>query len=190
MSSISINKFVTAHDDMLGKTRTAISGASQTSLAQIRDTGFILEWFSGSQDDFMQITIQVPHSRKLGSALDSLHIHYVLTTAPLAAEEVWFDYAYAWVQPGAAVPALSGWTANTAKLIFTGTEGANYYGIFSIVSNIAAPVGEGYGGMILLKITRNAFGSPSDTYSGDVGILDIDAHTVKDRVGSTNEASD
>lgn len=179
-----------AHDDMLGKLRTAVTGASQTTVAQVRDTGFLLEWFAGNADDFQQLTIQVPHWRKLGSPLDSLHIHYVLTTAPNAAETVFLDYAYAWISPGQAVPALTGWTANTATLTFTGSEGANFYGVFSIVTNVAAPANEGYGGIIMMKITRNAFGSPSDTYAGDFGILDVDAHSIKDRMGSAFEVTD
>jgi len=184
------DRFAVGHDDMLGKTRTAISGASLTVLAQIRDTGFILEWLAGNADDFQQILIQVPHWRKMGTPLDSLHLHYLTSTAPNAGETVFLDYAYTWLRVGDTCPALADWTADTHIHTFAGTEGANYYGMMLIATNVPPPENEGYGGMILLKLTRNAFGAGSDTYTGDIGILDIDAHSQKDRLGSYNEASD
>jgi len=190
MSSIDMHR-APGHDDMLGRVRTAITGAVQATIAQIRDTGFLLEWLMPNADDYEQVTIQVPHRRKIGSLLDSLHIHYVLDdTAPNEGEEVWIDYAYCWISPGEAVPAIVDWSDGSAVLTFDGTEGAHYYNVFSIETLISPPEDEGYGGMILLKMIRNSTGTPSDTYPGAFGVIDVDAHTPVDRLGSFYEFSD
>lgn len=183
-------RFVATHDDMIGFMRTAVTGASQTTPAQIRDTGFILEWLMNNADDYHQLLIQVPHWRKLGSQADSLHLHYMADLAPLAGDTAFFDYAYCWISPGSNCPALTGWQAGTSVLTFAGNEGAWFYDIFPITAPVTPPPGEGYGGLILLKMIRNATGTPSDTYAGNIGIFALDAHSPKDRMGSKNEASD
>lgn len=175
------------HDDMLGEVRSGITGATSWQLAQINDTGFILGWLRNNSNDFFQVKIQVPHRRNLGTALDSIHIHYILEIASSPAEQVVFSGSYAWMQPGAAVPNNAGWTAfSGAGLTLTlGARDAYYYGLHSIQTNIAAPANEGYGGILLIKITRG-----NGSYAGRLGVLDCDAHSQMNRIGSINEASD
>ena len=181
------DRFAVAHDDMLGEVRSAISGATQWTQAQINDTGFILGWLLNNSNDFFQVKIQMSHRRNLGTALDSVHIHYLLENSATAGETIVWSGAYAWIQPGSVIPANSGWTAfSGAGLTQTlPTAAAYYYGLHSIQANIAAPANEGYGGMLLIKITRG-----NGTHGGRVGILDCDAHSQMNRLGSYNEATD
>lgn len=44
---------------------------------------------------------------------------------------------------------------------------------------------EGHGGMLLIRITRTG-----GTYTGKLGVLDCDAHTIIDRKGSATEYTD
>jgi hypothetical protein len=64
-------------------------------------------------------------------------------------------------------------------------KNAGYYSIHTVQAAITAPTNEGYGGMLLIEITRG-----NGTYTGELFILDVDAHTIIDRQGSTTELSD
>lgn len=175
-----------AHDDMLGILSTGITGANQWNVKNINDTLYPIPFLRDNSSDFACIRIQSPHWRKQGVVLDSIHIHYVLDSAPGAGETAIFDVYYTWCYPGQAIPALTGWSlAETVTQTFAGTEPAWYYGLFSFVTNIPAPTTEGYGLYLLCRIVRG-----NGTFAGEIGILDIDAHAQKDRLGSINEASD
>lgn len=175
------------HDDMLGEVRSSIAGATVWDIAQINDTGFFIGWLKNNSSDFFQVKVQVPHRRNLGTALDSIHIHYILGAASSPGQTIVFSGSYTWIQPGDVVPANTAWTAfSGAGLTLTlGARDAFYYGLHSIQSNIAAPSNEGYGGILLVKISRG-----NGTFTGTFGVLDCDAHSQMNRIGSINEASD
>ena len=170
---------------MLGQIRSAISGGTQWTTAQINDTGFILGWLLNNSTDFFQVTIQVPHTRKLGSVLDSIHVHFVLESAGTLNETIVWTPSYTWVKVGDSIPANASWTSLGTVTQTLATTAAYYYGLFSFGTNIAPPASEGYGGMILFKVTRG-----NGTHTGRIGILDCDAHSLMDRMGSLNESTD
>ena len=182
-------RYTESHNDMLGKLQSAQTGGTAWTIEAITGTTFIVGALASS-NDVVQTTIQVPHTRKLGSNLDSIHIHYALQGNSTAGNTVTFTGKYVWVQPGNVIPADASWIAMAgAGLTLTlGTHLAGYYGIHAIQANVACPAGtsEGYGGMLLISITRTATG----TYGARLAILDVDAHTIVDRKGSVNEASD
>jgi hypothetical protein len=186
-------RYTESHDDMLGEVRSSLTGATQWDVEAITgtdtaETGFYIGALDTSGNDFFQTKIQVPHRRKLGSVLDSIHIHYVLQAASNLNDTVTFTGSYCWVSPTNAIPASAGWTAFSGAgltLNLGAAKAVRYYGIHSIQSSISAPASEGYGGMILIRITRSG-----GTYAGKLGILDCDAHTIVDRKGSVNEATD
>jgi len=178
------------YDDQQGDVQTALTGAAQWDLLQIRDTGFIIGWFRAGQDDFVQQKIQFSHRKALGTPIASLHLHYILEAVPAAEETVNFDYAYTWVTDGGTIPAIASWTASTKTLTFTGDEAANTSYRVNIVENIAAPANEGYSSIFLIKIIRNSAGVGADTYDERVGVLYLDAHFQTNRLGSVNEATD
>lgn len=179
-----------SHDDMLGEVRSAISGGTLWDVEVITSTPFVIGALKDSSTDMVQVKIQVPHRRKMNSVLDSIHIHYVLQAASNANETIVFTGIYCWVQPGDAIPATAQWTAmaGTGLTLDLGTaKPVRYYGIHTVQPDITCPAApnEGYGGMLLIQITRG-----DGTYSGKMGILDVDAHTPVDRLGSYYEASD
>ena len=63
------------HDDLRGIVGTA-TGASALGTITIRDTGFPILCFQNVNDDVVYFQYQMPHSKKLGTAIDSVHIHY------------------------------------------------------------------------------------------------------------------
>jgi len=175
-----------AFDDMLGEVRSSITGATAWNTAQISDTGFLLGWLRNNSIDYFQLKIQCPHRRKRESILADIHVHYCLSSAPSAGQTAIFDVYYTWIEPGVAVPALTNWVRYATKtLTFAGTEPQWYYGIFDFDENIAAPDGEGYGCMLLLKVTRG-----NGTYTGEFGVLDADAHSIMCQLGSIYPVSD
>lgn len=182
-------RYTEAHNDMLGKLQSPQTGGTAWTIEAITGTTFIVGALNET-NDVVQATIQVPHTRKLGSILDSIHIHYVLQGNSTAGDTITFTGKYVWIQPGDVIPADASWIAMTgAGLTLTlGTHLAGYYNIHAIQASISCPAGaaEGYGGMLLISITRTAPG----TYGARLAILDVDAHTIVDRKGSANEATD
>ena len=175
-----------AYDDMLGEVRSAITGGTAWNTAAINDTGFLLGWLRNNSSDFFQLKIQCPHRRKRASVVADIHVHYCLQTAPSANQTVIFDVYYTWITPGAAIPAIGSWVHNaTVTQTFTGSESAWHYGLFNFFTNVAAPPSEGYGSMLLVKVTRG-----NGSYTGEYGILDADAHSMMVQLGSIYPTSD
>jgi hypothetical protein len=183
---------------MLGIIQSAAAGGTAWTFASIgsagggTDTGFLAGLLANNSTDIVQLKIQVPHRRKLLSNLDSFHMHVVTELAMTAGQTVIMDQmSYQWIRPGDAIAATASWIA-IPDFTYTAPVGghpANTYHLWSLLSNIAIPAGwsgvEGYGGMILLKIRRG-----NGTHTGRVAVLDVDAHTIIDRMGSLNEATD
>lgn len=178
------------YDDMLGEVSSAPTGAAQWETAQIGTTGFFINWLQAGQNDFFQQKLQMTHRKSLGSALKSIHLHYILTSNPALNQTIKLNYAYTWVKVGSAIPVIGSWTANTHTITFTGSEVANTHYLEVIVPNVTAPTNETYSSILLIKITRESQGGGSDTYAGNLGLLYMDAHILCDRNGSYNEAGD
>ncbi|MFA5376075.1 MAG: hypothetical protein WC455_10050 [Dehalococcoidia bacterium] len=178
------------HDDQLGDVQTALTGASQYTEAQVGDTGFIIPWLAAGADDYVQQKLQFSHRKALGTAIESIHVHYLLSAQPTAGQTVKLDYKYAWVDFGAAVPALVSWTGDTKTITFTGSEAANTHYVSDIVEDIGPLSGEHNSSILLVKVTRNSAGDGADTYTGNFGLLYMDAHFQTNRLGSANEYTD
>lgn len=184
------------HDDIQCLVATVTSSSALGTLA-IRDTGFSIPSFQNANDDIALCTFQMPHRKKLGSALDSIHIHYYLPSAPAAGQTLLFDYAYCWFKNFDTLGALAAatWVKGTQTVTFAGTEAQYSTGLVNVLPNathatIPAPANEDYSSILLIKITRNSTGGGSDTYPDDLGILYIDAHYITDRTGSASELND
>ena len=178
-----------AHDDMLGEVRSSVSGGTTWDIEVITGTPFVIGALKDNSSDMVQVKIQVHHRRIMNSVLDSIHIHYVLQAASNLNDTIVFTGIYCWVQPGDAIPDTANWTAMSGAGLTLNLGAAKpdrYYGIHTVQPNIVCPdaPNEGYGGMLLIQITRG-----DGTYTGKFGILDVDAHTPVNRLGSTYEAS-
>lgn len=173
------------HDDMLGILSTGIAGANQWNVKNINDSLIPIGFLRNNSNDFCIVRIQSPHWRKQAVALDSIHIHYILDTAITTEVNLLFDIYWTWIAPGDAVPALTSWNTVTGNTLTLSSKAQWYYGLHSVVTTPAAPTVDGYGMYLLVRIVRG-----NGTYTGEIGILDCDAHAQKDRLGSINEASD
>jgi hypothetical protein len=179
---------IAKYDDMLGVISSAAGGGTAWNFAALGDTGFLMGKLRTS-GDIVQLRIQVPHRRKLGSNLSSIHLHVVLETAINENETVVLDQmSYVWLKVGDAIPASASWTS-ISNFTFTAPAGghaAQTYLLWNIATNVAPPSNEGYGGMLLVKIRRTT----GTTYTGELGILDVDAHSPMDRMGSILDHTD
>lgn len=181
-------RFHPAHDDMLGEVRSSIAGATTWDIEVITGTSFFIGAVKNNSSDMFQVKIQVHHRRQLQSILDGIHVHYALQAASNLNDTIIWSGFYCWVQPGEAIPDDAGWTALTGTgltLNLGAVKPVRYYGIHTIQPNIPAPANEGYGGMLLIRIVRG-----NGSYTGKVAILDCDAHTPVNRLGSSQEVSD
>lgn len=190
LEQIGTSAVQTRHDDIQGNVATAPSGASQWLTAQIGATGFFVNWLRNGQNDFFQITLQMPHRKVLGSALDSVHVHYLLSSAPSNGQTVKLDYAWTWLKDGDAVPVIGSWTSGTKTITFAGTETINTLAVTSIVTGLTAPASETYSSILLFKCQRTSSGGGADTYGGNFGLLYCDGHVVVNRMGSVQELTD
>lgn len=191
MAASNIGRFNESHDDMLGVVQSAAAGGTAWNYpVVITGTPFIGGALRNNSTDMVQVKIQVPHRRKLNSVLDSIHIHYVLQAASSLNQTVVFAGRYVWIQPGDVIPATASWTtmSGAGLTLNLGTaKSAAYYSIHTVQEAITCPAApsEGYGGMLLIEISRG-----NGTFTGEFFVLDVDAHSIIDRLGSINEASD
>ena len=173
------------YDDMLGEVRSAIAGGTVWDVAAIGDTGFIIGWLKNSSTDMFQLKIQAPHRRVIGSILGDIHVHYVLESASTAAQTIVWDTKYTWMKLGTVIPAIGSWITSPITTQILTTKSAFYYGLFELAVNIPAVTNEDYGSILLIKVARG-----NGSYTGRVGILDADAHSLMGKLGSKNVYSD
>lgn len=175
-----------SYDDMFGTLSTG-TGANIWDFEQINDSGFLIGFLKNNSSDRFQLNIECPHTRVRNSILADIHVHFITgSVAPEAGQTVVFDVYYIWLQPGMNVAALTGWEhSSTVTQTFAGTEGAWYYGLFDFFTNINPPENEGYGSMLLVRVTRG-----NGSYTGKYGILASAAHSKMNQLGSKYRASD
>lgn len=178
-------RYTEAHDDMKGQIRSAISGGTTWDVEVVTGGVFVIGALKNNSSDMFQLLIQVPHTCKLQSLLDDLHVHYLLQAASTAGQTIVWNTSYAWLKPGEALPATL--TALTPITQVLGTHPVRYYGIADIANaaEIVPPTAENYGGMLFVICTRG-----NGTYTGKVAILDADSHRPTDRRGSVTAFND
>jgi len=175
----------TNHDDMLWILGTGIAWANQWNVKAIGDTLYPLWFLRDNSNDFTVVRIQSPHWRKHWFPLDSIHAHYVLDTAWTAGQTLEFTTYHTWVLPHEPVPALSSWVVTPSTLTLDVNTPARYYWLCSFVDAVPPPVTEWYWLFLLVRVVRW-----NGTYAGEMWILDVDAHAIKDRMWSINEFTD
>ncbi|MEY2701586.1 MAG: hypothetical protein RLY43_219 [Bacteroidota bacterium] len=176
----------TGFDDVLGDIRTALTGASQWLETQVGATGFILPHLQAGQNDYFQFKIQFPHRKVLGTAIASLHLHVIPSVANTG--KVKYQYAYCWVNVGDAIPLIGNWAGTTIEVDVDAADVLKHK-LHSIVTNITLP-NETYSSILLIKVTRLSQGQGADTYTGNIGLLYMDAHITVGQFGSKFELSD
>lgn len=188
------------HDDMLGNVQQG-AGIAALTTEGFRDTPFLLSMMRHDQDDVICFATQFSHGRKLGSALASIHLHYIPLADPAAPQVVYFDCRYWWATTNVAVPANTSWVASNPTITISPGD-VHKLKIASLVDGpIAAPVGEGYSSILFIYLARLGT-SPNDTYDtakttppgtaqANFAPVYVDVHYLRDgRGGSLLEYSD
>jgi hypothetical protein len=173
-------------DDAIGDVRTQLTGSTQWTLEAYRDTGLIMPFLIYDQTDFFQLTIQIPHRKKLNTEV-RVHAHII----PMAAGNGDFklNYSYAFVSPGEVLPAVSSWTGSTAtKALVTADQ--YKHKIFDLFS--FTPANEASSGILVAKFTNNVTGNyetskDHGTAKANIAIAYLDAHIQCDSLGSEQE---
>jgi hypothetical protein len=180
----------------------AASGVSALTTEGYREAGrFLMTFFRHNQDDAFYATLQMPHRKKLGSALASVHLHLIPMIDPSSSPEyAYFSTNYAWVLLDGTLAAPSNWTNSLTQFAVT-TGDAFKHKYHPLVTNVAAPGSETYSSILLLEVSRlGSSGGANDTYKtnkaapgtvqANLGVLSVDAHVLMDRLGSHLEGSD
>jgi hypothetical protein len=170
------------HDDIQGILQTALTGVTQYTPRQYRTTGVVIPHIA--RNDIFSMVFQMPHRKQLGTALDSVHIHFIPVAS--ANGDIIIDYAWGWYNTGDTVPDT---LPNTgSKTITLATTDQYKSKLESLITALSAPGSESYSSVLFVKCTRLTTG---DTWgTGEIALAYMDAHYLVDRYGSYNEATD
>jgi len=173
------------HDDIQDILTTSLVGVTTWTNRQIRTTGVVLPHIATG--DIFSITLQFPHRKKLGSALDGVHLHFMPVAS--ANGNIKFTYAWGWYKVGDTIPNTLPNTGDTGDILLATTDQFKHK-LQNIVANLAAPAGETYSSILMIKCTRVAPAGTDWGGSNELAILYMDAHFVADGNGSINETND
>ena len=126
------------HDDIQGILQTALTGVTQYTFRQYRTTGLVFPHVA--QGDVFSMAFQCSHRKKLGAAMDGVHLHIIPVAA--ANGNVKLSYTWGWYNPaaGETVPAT---LPNSGSVEFTLATTDQYkLKIESLISNLTAPASE------------------------------------------------
>jgi len=172
-----------SYDDVQGIVGTALTGANQWTTRQYRNTGLVFP-FLANADFFTQI-IQMPHRKKLGAPVESVHLHWI-TTAAVTGTVIW-DFNWGFYNENGADP-IPDVLPNAGSVTWNISAADQFLPkVDTLISDIPAPVNEEYSAILLVRVARNGgtFGN-----NNEIGIRYVDAHVPVDRFGSINEFSD
>ena len=184
-----IQRSYTAHDDIQGILGTALVGVTTWTPAQYRSTGIVMNNIQSG--DVFSMVFQMPHRKKLGSNLDSVHLHYIPNSS--ANGNIAFTYSWGWYGHGDTVPSTLPNTGTTSNIALLTTDQYKLK-LSSLLTNIAHPGTEGYSDILFVKFVAAAPSSGTNWWSeggtNTIAIVYMDAHYITDRNGSLNEATD
>mgnify|MGYP003588076850 FL=1 len=174
-------RYTEAHKDAFGFLASALSGVTQWTPAQFRNTGVVLN--NIAKGDVFSYNLQFNHDKKLQSALDGFHAHLVPLTANSG--NIAIDYAWGIYHEGDVIPDT---LPNTGTTLIAIANQQYVHLIKNIVGSMTIPSTEKYSSFFLIKCTRR--NDAQDTFTGDFALLGADVHYITDRLGSMNEVTD
>ena len=179
------DRFDQAYKDSFGFLRTALTGVTQWTDRQVRNTGVVMPHIA--KQDVFSYNVQFNHDKKLQSAIADFHLHIIPIGTVTAGELIALDFTWGFYSFGAVVDdVLPNSTGSPA--VFTLSTGDQYkHKLFSITTNLAVGT-ESYSGFLLIKFQRR--NDAQDTYAGEFALMGADAHYQSDRIGSYNVTSD
>jgi hypothetical protein len=139
------------------------------------------------------MVFQFPHRKKLGTIIDSVHLHFI----PIAAQNgnIAFTYAWGWYNHDDVVPATLPNTGNVSDIALLTTDQYKQK-IKILLSNLALPASgdDVYSSILYVLFTAAAPAGGTNWWSAGgtnrIAIAYMDAHYITDRNGSLLETSD
>jgi hypothetical protein len=173
--------------DMIWELSTALSWQAQRTTEAYRDTGFIMNFLSHNQSDYLQKKIQFNHSKKLWANLIDVHLHLI----PMATTSWNFvvSVQYTRVSYNEVIPAITWWTnAGDVTIPLLWTDQYKHC-VKSFLVDVTPPANETVSSVMLIKLTRvpavDTYEWSKDhwTASANIGVLFVDAHMPTERFG-------
>jgi hypothetical protein len=190
---MTVKHFLSSWEDVFGDVGTALQGNTQWTLEQIRDTGFILPFLKYNENDYINMSFELPHAIKKGTE-GRLHLHYIPEALPVTgvSDTVYWSYAWVWINMGEAIPLEADWNTGTYSTVIDPTK--QFCHCMTSIINMTKP-DSSESSMILVKLTRlgtNALDTysvnkSSGTAQANLGILRFDIHVQKEKNGTILE---
>ncbi len=169
------------HKDSFGFLGTATVGVTTWTPAQFRSTGVVLNEIA--KGDVFSYNIQLNHDKKLQTALDGFHIHFIPMTNNTG--NVNITYSWGIYHMGDTIPDT---LPNSATINIPIAAQQYKHLLGSVIQAMTIPGTETYSSFVLVKCVRN--NDANDTFTGNIALLGADVHYVTDRQGSLNESTD
>jgi len=162
-----------------------IAGRGGAAPADIDATmGYLL--FATNQDEDIFVQIQMPHSYKMGTALQA-HVHWAKSTS--AAGDVCWRISYECADIGETFGNTLG---TTLSMTYEVDDSDTAYKHAYAKVEMADPGFSGVSGMCMARIWRDVSGDGAgcdDDYAADAILYEFDIHYLSDTVGSELETS-
>lgn len=172
----------TAWDDLrVPVNATNIGSANDPNFAQVLTNGsgsqgVYTYLFSASAEEELFFSVQLPHAWKEGTDIEP-HVHWFPTTTNTGTVRWGLEYTWA---------SVNGTFGNTTIIyVNDAADGTAFKHQLADFAAISA-TGQTLSSMLMCRIFREA-GNVADTYTGDVGLLEIDFHHRIDSLGSLSE---
>jgi len=189
--SLSFEGSATRFDDLtIPVTSTKTGGAKEPGFAQAFDNGsgsqgVYLYWFSGSTEEELFFTVQIPHAKKYDTEIFP-HVHFVVPSGYSSGNIVW-GLEYNWANLGETFTNTNIIYASTNTSLVGGPLAGDKHLLSSFAGNGTNGGIDGTGktlsSMLVCRVFR-AVGHADDTYSGDAGLMQLDFHIEIDAEGS------
>lgn len=132
----------------------------------------------------VHFTIQMPHA--WAQTPIHLHVHWIAATTAASSKVRW-GLEYTWAEPGAVFGNTTLVYADTDIYAATGVT-AHAHTITEFADLTPTATQDGFSSILICRLWRDS-GNAADTYTGDVGVLYIDAHVEMNKLGSNDEYS-
>ena len=130
----------------------------------------------------LRFALQLPHS--WAQTPIYLHVHWIASTTAASSKVRW-GLEYTWAEPGAVFGNTNIVYADTTKSAATGTTQYQHE-ITAFAALTPTSAQDGLSAILICRVFRNS-SHGDDTYTGNAGMLYIDAHVELNKLGSNTE---
>lgn len=184
VSLTEVNSADEGWDDMQVSVENATGGAALARVT-FRDTLATMRAFSDTAQDRLTFYTQMSHQWNRGAVRP--HIHWCPLVVPGGARNVRFVGSYVWSRPLQEIPAAAGWTPFVIDVPIAAVDGFKH--LITSIAEVPAPATAEASDFLIVVLSRDG-AAPEDTYTdgtNNVGIVGLDTHIKRNRMGSLNE---